>query len=369
MADLSDAHPAIPPNPSGPRLGRLSPIAGRAFIIAEIGVNHDGDLSRAADLIQAAAAAGADAVKFQLFHPDRLLSNQAVLASYQSDLDQPQAAKSIHDLLANLTLQPESLIQLSELARGLGMRFIVTPFSLGDVDDLNALIEVHGAPLDAVKIASPDAVNLPLITAALTLDLPLIISTGTCTLDELDQLTPLLTQAPVALLHCVSAYPTPLDQAALRGIESLRQHTGLPSGYSDHTSAVHTGALAVALGACVLEKHLTWNQAAPGPDHAASLDPEGFAQYVSLTRQAERMLGPATKRPGLIEADVRRVSRQSVCATRDLPAGHVLETSDLTPKRPGTGIPAAELPRLIGRTLRTAVAANDLLTRDSVEPA
>ncbi len=240
---------------------------------------------------------------------------------------------------------------------------------LGDVDDLNALIEAHGAPLDAVKIASPDAVNLPLITAALTLDLPLIISTGTCTLDELDQLTPLLTQAPVALLHCVSAYPTPLDQAALRGIESLRQHTGLPSGYSDHTSAVHTGALAVALGACVLEKHLTWNQAAPGPDHAASLDPEGFAQYVSLTRQAERMLGPATKRPGLIEADVRRVSRQSVCATRDLPSGHVLETRDLTPKRPGTGIPAAELPRLIGRTLRTAVAANDLLTRDSVEPA
>ena len=327
----------------------------RAMVIAEVGVNHDGDAERAAALIEAAAEAGADAVKFQLFRPERLLSKDAQLAGYQDG----QAADAFA-LLDVLTLPLDALTRLKGAAHLRGLRFIVTPFSVTDVDDLREV------GVDAVKIASPDAVNVPLLDAAATLGVPVLISTGTCDIDELGDAAAAVRRTGGALLQCVSAYPTPEADAALGGIAALAARFGVPVGYSDHTAAEDTGALAVTCGAVVIEKHLTHDRVAAGPDHAASLDPAGFGRYVAAVRRAEAMLGPAVKRRLDVERDVAAVSRQSVCTTRDLPAGHVLTRDDLTVKRPGTGVPAARLDGVVGMRLARAVEAGRVLRDDDL---
>lgn len=324
----------------------------QVMVIAELGVNHDGDIAKAIDLVAAAADAGADAVKVQWFHPDRLLSNEAALALYQEN-----QAGDLHELLSQLTLTLDQLKQLAAAARQVGVRFIATLFSPDDAADLAQL------DLDAVKIASPDAVNPPLLQAAAGLDLPMLVSTGTCDAAELEPVAALLQvhRAGGCLLQCVSAYPVPDELAALGGIAVLHQRFGLPAGYSDHTASEIVGGLAVAAGAVVLEKHLTYDSSAAGPDHSASLEPAGLKRYIDSVRQAAAMLGPRQKVQLDIEADVKRVSRQSVCLTRDLPAGHVLQREDLTVKRPGTGLPAAQFNAVIGKQLTRAVAANQLL--------
>lgn len=321
-------------------------------VVAEVGVNHDGDASLAKHLIQAAAAAGADAVKFQYFHPDRLLSNQAELAGYQKG-----QAGSQRELLAKLAMPIDVLADLVGFAKGCGLAAVVTPFSLDDP------AELADVGLDAIKTASPDAVNPPLLKACAALGLPMLVSTGTCSLDELSPAADLLKQheAGGALLHCVSSYPTPMDAAQLGGVVAMREALGLPVGYSDHTRGLTTGALAVMAGAVVIEKHLTHDRSAKGPDHAVSLDPEQMNQYIANVREAQSALGRVSKDVSDVERDVRRVSRQSVCVVRDLPAGHVLTLSDLTIKRPGTGIPAMMFESVVGRALASAVSANDLL--------
>lgn len=329
-------------------------------VIAEIGVNHDGDAAVGRRLIDSASVAGVDAVKFQYFHPDRLLSNQAELAGYQ----QGQAA-SQQELLGKLALSIEVLAGLVSHAKASGLAAVVTPFSLDDPADL------AGLGLDAIKTASPDAVNTPLLEACAALKLPMLISTGTCSLAELESAADLLRghEAGGALLHCVSSYPTPMGQAQLGGIVAMHEAFDLPVGYSDHTQGLQTGALAVMAGAVVIEKHLTHDRNAKGPDHAASLDGEQMARYVALVREAAAARGTVAKTVGSLEKDVRRISRQSVCALRPLPVGHVLALSDLTVKRPGTGLPAAMLGDLVGRRLARAVKANDLLEPADLAPA
>jgi N-acetylneuraminate synthase/N,N'-diacetyllegionaminate synthase len=348
--------------------------APQVCIIAEIGVNHDGQLDRAIKLVHAAAEAGADAVKFQLFDADALLSNQAVLAEYQKGDAAPAQDRAAEDdarqrvlaMLSRLQLTVDDLRAVRTAARDAGVAFVLTPFSLEVIDTLASL------DVDAVKIASPDAVNHPLLRAAASVGKPMIVSTGTADIDELAFAADLLHgHAPGApgncLLQCVSSYPTPIEHAALGGIRALAERFGLPVGYSDHTTDVWCGALAVAAGACVLEKHITYDRKAAGPDHAASLEPDDFARYVRFARRAAAMLGPIAKRCLPIERDVRDVSRQSVCVTRDLPAGHVLTRDDVTVKRPGTGVPAAELENVLGRGLKRAVRANQLLTESDVQ--
>lgn len=332
----------------------------KVALIAEIGVNHDGDLGVARRLIESAAEVRADAVKFQFFRPDRLLSNQAELAGYQQG-----KAKSQRELLEPLALSIDQLGLLVEHAHGCGLAAVVTPFSPEDPAELAPL------GLDAIKTASPDAVNVPLLEACAAVGLPLLISTGTCDLDELEPAAVLLRGHPAggALLHCVSSYPTPIEQAQLGGIGAMHDRLNLPVGYSDHTPAIHTGALAVMAGAVVIEKHLTHDRSAPGPDHAASLDVESMRDYVALVRGAQQAMGLRVKEATPIERDVRRVSRQSVCVVRDLSAGHLLSAGDLTVKRPGTGLPAAELGALVGRRLARAVGANDLLMPEDLASA
>ncbi len=358
-ADLSIAQAMARPTPAAPFVLAGRTVGGaEPFVIAEIGVNHDGQVNRALELVDAAAESGADAVKVQLFHPDRLLSVDAELAAYQRD----RGARHPRELLAALQLDIDALRRVRDRAAQCGIGFLVTPFSPGDVSELQSLEP------DAVKIASPDSVNPPLDAAALKAGCPMIISVGTTDRPSdraaLDEVIAMARRAgPLVLLQCVSAYPVPPGQAALGRIQQLRERYGVIAGYSDHTTGSMTGALAVAAGAAVIEKHLTYDVMASGPDHAASFDPDMFAKYVRSVHVAARELSAIEDGA---EADVRRVSRQSVCAVRDLPAGHRLIREDLTVKRPGTGVPAARFEAVIGCVLRRAVSADRLLHEEDV---
>lgn len=341
---------------------------GTPLVIAEIGVNHDGDMATARELIRAARQAlggganGGGAVKFQLFSAELLLAREAGLVEYQKS-----SAKSAHELLEGLELTQAQMTELSQLARSLGLAVIITPFS-------PALVPVAQAcGCDAIKLASPDLVNRPLLEAAVATGLPLILSTGAARLEEIERTLTWLdasARARTILLQCVSSYPTPEEKASLAGIRLLRtEWADLAIGYSDHTTLTLTGALAVAAGASVLEKHFTLNRASSGPDHAASLEPAELAEYVRLAQLAYRMRGPMDKSILSIETEVRLQTRQSVAAAVEIPAGTVLTSAHLTVKRPGTGLPAAGLRDMVGRkALRDIHGGTLLRLEDLADP-
>jgi sialic acid synthase SpsE len=326
-------------------------------VIAEIGVNHDGSVARARELVDAAKAAGADAAKFQMFDARMLMSLDAVLAAYQRE----RGARDPRELLQGLQLAPAALGELCAHCERVGILPMVTVFSLPLVD------EAARQGWRAFKMASPDLVNRPLLEAIASLGRPLVVSTGAATLDEVSQAARWLEGFDdVAFLQCVSSYPAPEDAAALGAMRAIAIATGRDIGYSDHTPATDTGALAVAAGAVILEKHLTYDRAAAGPDHAASLDPAQFAEYTRLARRAARMLGGGSKELLEVERDVRAVSRQSLVAARAMPAGHALAATDLEVKRPGTGLPAARFGEVVGRRLARAVEADRVLVEEDL---
>lgn len=329
------------------------------YIIAELGVNHDGSLSRALELVEAAHHGAADAVKLQWFQTDQLLSSAARLAHYQQQagVDDP------FNLLQALELQGGEMNAIVESAHNLGLHAIVTVFSLELVERADRV------PWDAFKVASPDIINRPLIDRLIRTGKPLLVSTGASQATEVEAATRWLGSHPHILMQCVSAYPTPDDCAALAGRAAMCELNPNALGYSDHTTAIDTGALAVASGACVLEKHLTYDSQASGPDHSTSLDPDSFEQYTKLARRAWTMLGDRTKRVLPIERDVRDASRQSIVVRRRLDAGHVLTRNDLTIKRPGTGIEPWRLDQIIGRPLARTVEADTPLTEQDLEAA
>lgn len=317
------------------------------YVIAELGVNHDGSTDKAAALVEAAAAAGADAVKFQLFDARLLMSRASVLAAYQ----RAAGERDPIEMLRGLQLSPEQLRPLVRRAKELRVHAIVTVFSV----QLVAPAAVIG--WDAFKTASPDVIHRPLLTALADTGLPMILSTGAAKLGEVARAVTWLQRAAdrLALLQCVSSYPTQEHDAALRGIVTLRRvHSG-PVGYSDHTTAIDTGALAVAAGAVLLEKHLTLDRTAKGPDHAASLEPSQLAEYVRLARRAWTMCGRFEKIVQDCERDVREVSRQSVVSARSIRKGDRLGANDLVCKRPGSGIEPWRMQELFGK-----LAARDI---------
>lgn len=340
------------------RIGsRVVSASSEVLVVAEIGVNHDGQVSRAIELVRTAREAGAHAIKLQVFKASSLVHGAGELAEYQK---RTTAAASSADLLRSLELPEEALAEVLQAARGLGLLTIATPFSPGDVPVCARL------GLDAIKIASPDVVNLPLVSAAARLGKPLLVSTGAASVDEIDIARRHLSlhDVPHCLLHCVSSYPAPDDQAHLCFIPELVRRYGELVGYSDHAASVLSGALAVAAGAVLLERHLTYDRRAAGPDHAASSDPGQFAQYVRLAREATTLRGTGSKRVLPIEADVRRVSRQSLVLTRDIAPGERLTPDGLTTQRPGTGIPASQADRVLRFRAKTGLKAGTLLTWD-----
>ncbi len=326
---------------------------GRApFVIAEIGVNHDGSFERARELVHAARDAGADAAKFQMFDAAMLMSRDAVLAAYQKE----RGARDPREMLSALALSTDELGRLAEECVKCGIVPMVTVFSL----PLFEAARTH--TWHAFKTASPDLVNLPLLRAAASQGKPLVVSTGAATRDEVTRAAEWLADVrQLAFLQCTSSYPARDDMAAIGAMHEIRAITGRIVGYSDHTASMDTGALAIAAGGAILEKHLTYDRNAVGPDHAASLDPAQFAGYVALARRAARMIGGFTKELQAVERDVRTVSRQSLVAVRPLVAGEVVTPHDLCVKRPGTGICASRFDDVVGRRLARDVDADRVL--------
>ncbi len=340
------------------------------YIIAELGVNHDGLPEKALELTKLAAEAGAHAIKLQLFKADLLMSKAAKLAAYQKAAGETDPI----EMLRRLELSIEQMEPCVKLAHQLGIHAIVSVFSVELVREAERL------SWDAYKTASPDIINLPLLQALADTGKPLIVSTGASTLEEIKRaigwLKPIHNR--LAILQCVSSYPTPPEQAELGGIPAIAEIWDGVVGYSDHTDGLSTGMDAVMLGARVLEKHFTYSRNAKGPDHAASLEPIDMKAYClnaiggpaladfpidhvpaalrdAFAMAVEKPKVEAVKRVTPIEEDVRRVSRQSIVATRSLTAGTTLQRSDLTIKRPGTGVPPFELSNILGRKLTRAV--------------
>lgn len=327
------------------------------FVIAEIGVNHDGSTEQAIKLVRGAAEAGADAVKLQLFRAERLMHASSSFAEYQKR--DAKEATAI-EMLRRYELSEEAVAQIAAETRRLGLKLLATPFSPGDLQLIRSL------DLPAIKIASPDLVNKPLLREAARLGRPLLVSTGAAEMDEVAATVGWLKEwnAGFALLHCVSSYPVPMAEANLGWIGELRARFGAAVGYSDHTSEIVAGALAVAAGAEFIEKHLTLDRQAPGPDHAASLEVAQFAEYVRLIRLARTMIGAGGKRVLDIERDVRRVSRQSLVLAKSVAAGKAIDESDLTVQRPGTGVPAGEIDRWIGRRAVRCLKRGEMFSAD-----
>jgi N,N'-diacetyllegionaminate synthase len=341
-------------------------------VIAEVGVNHNGDLALAHQLLRAAKQAGADWVKFQLFEPERLVLNDAPLATYQQRSAGAPAHQ--HALLSPLALGHQAMAQLAEAAQAEGLRFLCTPF---DTPNARFLIETLGLP--ALKVSSGDLTALPLLAEWAALGRPLWLSTGMATLAEVEQAvawvtqhSPLPAHEAVVLFHCVSAYPTPPDQANLRAITTLNQaFPQLAVGWSDHTLGPEAAVVATALGATHIEKHLTLSTHLPGPDHAASATPDAFAAMVQQVRQAALLVqASGHKVPQPAEANVAQVARRCLVATRALPQGHRLTPGDVTCLRPATaGANPLLWPHWLGQPLAHPVAAGQPLAHTALMPA
>jgi N-acetylneuraminate synthase/N,N'-diacetyllegionaminate synthase len=328
----------------------------RPYVIAELGVNHDGSPAKALALVDAAADAQADAVKVQWFRARSLISADARLAVYQSRA----GARDPIEMLHALELDAEALRAVADRAHARGLHAVATVFSIEHVPEASA------ERFDAFKTASPDLVNQPLLERLIATGKPLFVSTGAATVDEVERTIGWLSDHDYLLMQCVSAYPTPDECASLGGRRAMETLTPNALGYSDHTTAVDTGGLAVAAGACCLEKHLTLDAGDAGPDHAISLEPDALGEYVRLARRAHAMLGGCVKRVHEIERDVREASRQSIVARRSRAKGDILQPDDLTIKRPGTGLEPWRLRETVGRRLARALEADRPLHEDDL---
>ncbi len=329
----------------------------RCFVIAEAGVNHNGDVAKALQLIDAAAAAGADAVKFQTFKADLLVTELAPKAAYQ--LRQTGAAQSQAQMLKLIELDEGSFKRLAQHCRVRGIAFLSTPFDEPSVEFL-----VNTLNVAALKVSSGDLTHGPLLLAMARVRLPIILSTGMSTLAEIEEALAVVAfgltggGAPsraafvrarmspegqaalrrfVKILHCTTEYPTPLDDVNLRAMDQLSRVFGLPVGYSDHTTGIIVPIAAVARGAVIIEKHFTLDRSLPGPDHAASLEPGELRSMVRGIRETERSLGNIDKAPTASELGTAQVARRSLHAIRAIRAGEILTGDKLAARRPGTG--------------------------------
>ena len=337
----------------GRRVGDGQP----TYVIAEAGANHNRDLGIARELIDVAAEAGADAVKFQTYSGESLYSTKTPGFEYLA----PISDKSPSELLEEIALPREWQEQLRDHAEGRGIAFFSSPFDEQAVTELDAL----GVP--AMKIASFEIVDPVLIAAAARTGRPLLISTGMATLGEIEDALRDAAAAgatEVGLMQCTSVYPAPAERANLRAMETMRDAFGLPVGLSDHTTGIAVPIAAAALGAAFLEKHFTLDRKMEGPDHPFALEPDELKQMVAGIREAQAALGDGRKQGPSPEEreEMYGLARRSLIVVGDHPTGTVLTAEMLTRKRPGFGIAPRDLEKVLGRTLKVAVEHDDVLT-------
>ena len=330
----------------------------RTLIIAEAGVNHNGDISLARQLVDAAAEAGADLVKFQTFNANRMVTRSAKKADYQNQAT--GSKESQHAMLRRLELTVDMHHELIAHCAARNIGFFSTGFDIESVDLLVSLGQDH------FKIPSGEITNLPYLRHIGGLGKAIIFSTGMATMGEIEAAIDVLEQAGtqranITVLHCTTEYPTPMDEVNLRAMQSIHTAFGVAVGYSDHTSGIEVAIAAVALGACVIEKHFTLDRNLPGPDHRASLEPEELKAMVTAIRNIEIALGDGIKRLTPSEARNKPIARKSLVANRTIKAGEVFSAQNMTTKRPGTGVSPMRWDEVIGRSAPRDFAADELI--------
>jgi N,N'-diacetyllegionaminate synthase len=331
------------------------------FIIAEAGVNHNGSLKLAYELVDVAVEAGADAVKFQTFKPEKVCSPLAPKATYQ--LQTTGTEESQLEMGKKLELPYEAFRDLQIYCKSKDILFLSTPFDYESADYLDAL------RVPAFKIPSGEITNFPFVEHIAKKQRPLIVSTGMSTLDEVRNAVETIRATgneQLILLQCVSNYPAQPSSVNLRAMHTLAEAFGVPVGYSDHTTGIEIAVAAVALGASIVEKHFTISRNLPGPDHRASLEPKELTAMVRSIRNVEAALGDGNKRPAPEEVNTAEVARRSLVAARYIAAGTVLTEDLVAILRPGTGLPPAMRPKIVGRRTLHDIEAGALLTLDMV---
>ena len=349
--------------------------ADRVYVIAEAGVNHNGSVERALEMIDRAVDAGADAVKFQTFRSEEVISRHAPKAEYQKQTT--GSDESQLEMVRALELDAAAHRRLFDHCQARGIQFLSTPFDLPSV----ALLVSLGVPL--LKVPSGEITNPLLLRAVAATRLPLIVSTGMSTLVEIEEALGVIAAAwlgrtpehdartsdegrrllreRVTLLHCTTEYPAPLAQVNLRAMTTMAAAFGLPVGYSDHTEGITVAAAAVALGARVIEKHFTLDRNLPGPDHRASLEPGGLGAMVAAIREVELSLGRAEKGPTSAELKNMAVARKSLVAACAIRRGEPFTPQNLTAKRPGSGVSAMRYDEWLGRLAGRDYEADELI--------
>jgi N,N'-diacetyllegionaminate synthase len=339
------------------------------FFIAEAGVNHNGDPARALEMVNVAASAGADAIKFQTFSADKLVSHKADKAEYQK---RETGEGNQHAMLKALEMTDELHRALFTRCAEQGIEFMSTPF---DEDAADMLIDLG---MRRIKVPSGEITNHPFLRHLAGKGRPLILSTGMATMAEIEEALAVISEAGrdrgftaplaeiVTVLHCTSNYPAEAGDVNLRAMRTIADETGMPVGYSDHTLGLAVSTAAVGLGATVIEKHFTLDRALPGPDHRASLTPDELAALIAQIRTVEAALGSPVKAPTESELPVRTVARRSVAAAADLVAGTVLGRADVALLRPGTGIAPRYMEDVCGRTLARDVTRGTPLSWDDL---
>ena len=321
--------------------------ANRVTVIAEAGVNHNGDMDSARQLVDAAARAGADYVKFQTFKATELVTKNAAKADYQKA--STGGGESQLEMLQRLELTHAEHLELIEHCQQVGIRFFSTAFDLESIKMLDAL------GIDIFKIPSGEITNIPYIRRIGFMQKPVIISTGMATLAEIETAIEVLeaagtTRDKITVLHCNTQYPTPMEDVNLLAMNTIGTAFNVKVGYSDHTLGTEVAIAAVAMGATVIEKHFTLDRTLPGPDHAASLSPEELHSMIAAIRNIEKAMGDGIKRPSPSELPNREIVRKSIVASAPIPSGETFTEDNLTVKRPGDGISPLLWDRLIGRT-------------------
>lgn len=341
--------------------GRLVGPGHPCFIIAEAGVNHNGNPELAHRLLEVSVQAGADAVKYQTFKAERLATAGAPNARYQSHSTEQHESQL--DMLRRLELSGDVHRELIDGSKRLDVCFLSTPFDELSADFLDEL------GVSAFKIASGELTNLPFLEHVARKGKPMIISTGMATLEEVESAVRRVEKAgnpPIILLHCVSSYPASPQDVNLRAMLTMAAAFDRPVGYSDHTMGTDISIAAVALGACVIEKHVTLDRASAGPDHRSSVEPHELAALVKGIRTVEQALGSGVKRPANVELEIASVVRKSVVAAQDIPAGSRLTVEMLAIKRPGTGLSPVMRETLVGHCAKVHIPAGTLVSLDMI---
>lgn len=336
--------------------------AGHPCYIAEAGVNHNGSLDMAKQMVDVAADAGADAIKFQTFKADKAIAPGTRKADYQSRNTNDEDDQL--EMVRRLELSHEEFTDLAHHCAAKGIEFLSTPFDDSSIDFLSDLGMV------AYKVPSGEAINVPYLRRVAACGVPVLLSTGMCTMDEVRLSVKTLQGAgatDIAVMHCVSCYPAPPEDSNLKAMAAMGEVFGVPVGYSDHTLGVEVSLAAVALGAVVLEKHFTLDRAMDGPDHAASHEPSELKALMKGVRLVEASLGDGVKAPQPSETDTLKVVRRSLFIARPVAQGAVIAAADLMALRPASGISPAEFDRVVGKSAATDLEAGQMLTWDVIE--